>query len=436
MITPTLESIMIKSGPTELIPVIVEAEPDAYNSVVNTVASLGLDRISKTLEALYLKLPALPPFPAPPGLPRGLPSAPFSRQFIPTFNMFSLVVKNMDLDLLASIGGVRAIYYDFPVKGFTAVSSIHKGWISSDMVAKRLGIYEAWKEGYTGRGVKVAVIDTGWSPHFMLPVLSSYAVPPFPPYHDENGHGTWVLAQIGGKRWTAPNGFTCFGLAPNVNLISIKALGFGVGTGTTSGIAKAMEMAYKAKSHIVNMSLGSEGVPEAESPLCKIINQTCNEVIWCIAAGNSGDSGPNTIGTPGVAKNAITVGSYSYIDGDRAHFSSMGPTPDNYIKPDIVSFGGGRSFKPNIRKGEYEEYIVNGTSAGSVLDGSVDVLKDGVEPMEGTSMATPTAAALIALAKQRDPTLNTSKLFRIFSTKGKSKDNKTGWGLMTWEWFT
>ena len=436
MFTPMLEFQMQNAGPTDLIPVIVETTPEKYNIVITKVRQMGLDYITRSLEGAYLKLPSLAPLPTPPGLPRGLPPVPFSRQFIPTFGMFSLVVKNMDLDILASIDGVRMIYYDSPIKAFQAAPLVDKrGWVSSDMVAKRLGVYDAWKSGYTGKGVKVAVIDTGWQPNFMLPMISSYSVPPFPPFQDENGHGTWVLAQIGGKRWTAPNGFVCFGIAPNVSLLSIKAMGFGIGMGSTSGIAKAMEMAYKAGVHIVNMSLGSEGVSEKDSPLCKIINTTSDKIIWAVAAGNSGDRGPNTVGTPGVAKNAITVGSFSYIDADRSHFSSMGPTPDGYTKPDIVCFGGGRSFKPNRQKGEYEEYLVNGTTLGSVLDGSVDLTKEGVEPMMGTSMATPTAVGLIALAKQKDPSLNTQKLFRIFSTKGKSKDNKTGWGLITWEWF-
>jgi hypothetical protein len=60
------------------------------------------------------------------------------------------------------------------------------------------------------------------------------------------------------------------------------------------------------------------------------------------AAGNDGREGYYSIGSPGVSKNALTVGATEFSSGDIntvAYFSSLGPTFDNRIKPDVVAPG-------------------------------------------------------------------------------------------------
>lgn len=397
MIATQLAELLARSSSTEIVPIVIETHPEMLDRVIAKVSEYRLDTVSKTYEGVWCRLrdflPPLPPLPPPPPflplpplpIPPLTPPLPFARLKIPMFNMFNLAVANQDVEIIASIDGVKRIYYDMPMKALQIPLVDMRGWITSEQVWKALGLDRAWAQGYKGKGVKVAVLDTGFQPHSQLPYVESYAVPPFPPYVDENAHGMWCLTHIGGKPWQSPYG-KCFGLAPEVKLIAIKVLGYGIGTGSTSGIAKGMELAIQKGADIVNMSLGSKGVSEVDSPLCTIINATKDKIIWCVAAGNEGNAGAGTIGTPGNALNAITVGSWSYLDNARAHFSSMGPTLDGYTKPEIVCYGAGRAVKPSRLKKEYDEYILAGVSWGAVLDGAVDYVKNAVEAMHGTCL--------------------------------------------------
>ncbi|ANB18357.1 S8 family serine peptidase [Dokdonella koreensis] len=109
------------------------------------------------------------------------------------------------------------------------------------------------------------------------------------------------------------------------------------------------------------------------------------DLIVAIAAGNDGQCCANTnkqIGTPGLAKSPLTIGaSGAGTAGENvAGFSSRGPTIDGRIKPDIMAQGDG---------------IVSSASAGTPPSASC-----GTCTMSGTSMATPTAAGLIALIRE------------------------------------
>ena len=158
------------------------------------------------------------------------------------------------------------------------------------------------------------------------------------------------------------------------------------------------------------MSLGGEGVKDAENPYSDIIESTKDKVLWVIAAGNDGLKGAGTLGTPGTTKGAITVGSMSLIDKARSYFSSLGPSPDGYNKPDIYGFGGGRARVPDIKAGGYDEYLMEFTSFMSLLDGAIDMVPDGVTPLSGTSMATPGVAAVLARVVQKYPDITTDQM--------------------------
>jgi hypothetical protein len=98
------------------------------------------------------------------------------------------------------------------------------------------------------------------------------------------------------------------------------------------------------------------------------------------AASNEGDEGYYSIGSPGVSKNALTVGatrsSSSNDINSLAYFSSLGPTYDNRIKPDVVAPG---------------YYTISASSSGSEIETCA------VTSMAGTSMATPAVRFLFSL---------------------------------------
>jgi subtilisin family serine protease len=203
---------------------------------------------------------------------------------------------------------------------------------------------------------------------------------------------------------------------------------------------KAMEMALEQKADVVSMSLGGDGDAngEVDDPMVKLIEKAAVDypkTIFCIAAGNSGAQGEtqgSTIGIPACAPSALTVGSWSIIDKARAYYSSTGPTMQaKIIKPDIMADGGGMASESGYKQGMGD--IFSGSAFGSQLD-PLDFVMDGFCPLKGTSMATPSVAATIALWKQLVPELRTVDIKQIFTKFGKPKTNANGWGLIDARW--
>ena len=131
------------------------------------------------------------------------------------------------------------------------------------------------------------------------------------------------------------------------------------------------------------MSLGAFGIIEWTSSEEDSVNRMANEMVYnditlFIAAGNS--AGRGTIGTPGSAEDAITVGALDK-DSSIAAYSSQGPTEENRVKPNVA-------------------YV--GSSVMSVAHNTGDQYTD----MSGTSMATPGAAGVAALMLQANPGLS------------------------------
>jgi len=120
---------------------------------------------------------------------------------------------------------------------------------------------EAWEAGHRGSGVRVAVIDTGiLSTHpDLAPNLNTTLSRSFVPGEDYNNppgsHGTHVSGTIA----AADNGIGSIGVAPEVELVSLKALSAVTGSGATSGILQAMVYAADIDADVVNMSLGIPG---------------------------------------------------------------------------------------------------------------------------------------------------------------------------------
>jgi minor extracellular serine protease Vpr len=129
-------------------------------------------------------------------------------------------------------------------------------------------------------------------------------------------HGTHVAGII------AANG-KIKGVAPEAKILAYRALGPG-GGGTTEQVIAAIEQAIKDKVDIMNLSLGND-VNGPDLPISLALNRAVAKGIVAIAA--SGNSGPNqwTVGSPGTASDAISVGAstptmeipYLLIEGSR-----------------------------------------------------------------------------------------------------------------------
>ncbi|EHR59579.1 S8 family peptidase [Saccharomonospora cyanea] len=248
-----------------------------------------------------------------------------------------------------------------------------------DHTVPRIGAPEAWESGFTGEGVTVAVLDTGIDadhPDLDDAVAESEDFTGGGSADDGNGHGTHVAGTIAGDG-TASDG-TYRGVAPDADLAVGKVLN-DAGEGQESWVLAGMEWAAQ-RADVVNMSLGG-GFSDGGDPLSQAVNRLTEETdtLFVVAAGNDGPW-EGTIGSPGAADAALTVGAVDDND-ELAEFSSRGPRlGDNGIKPELTAPGVDVvSARASGTEGEFY------TSAS------------------GTSMATPHvagAAALVAQARQ------------------------------------
>ena len=246
----------------------------------------------------------------------------------------------------------------------------------------QVGAPEAWAAGFTGTGAKVAVLDTGYDANH--PDLAG-VVDAAQDFTDEGigdtvGHGTHVASTIAGSG--AASDGRRKGVAPGARLLIGKVLGeFG---GSEAEVIAGMQWAVDQGADVVNMSLG--GGPSDGTDL---MSQTLNELsdtsgtLFVVAAGNYGAR--ETVGTPGTADRALTVGSVTK-DDQLSVFSSQGPRiGDHGLKPEISAPGSD---------------IVAARAAGTNPDTSVD---EHYTRMSGTSMATPHAAGAAAVLAGQHP---------------------------------
>lgn len=245
-----------------------------------------------------------------------------------------------------------------------------------------IGAPEAWAAGYTGRGVKVAVLDTGIDathPDLVGQIDDRVSFVPGEDTSDINGHGTHVASTIVGTG-AASNG-DYKGVAPDADLIVGKVLGGPEGQGADSWVLAGMQWAAESGADIVSMSLGDSFASDGLDPMSLAVDSLTAQYgsLFVIAAGNAG---PETISSPGAATSALTVGATDKQD-NLAWFSSTGPlTGTGAMKPDLSAPG------------------VDITAARS------QQMPDGegfYRTISGTSMATPHVSGAAAILLQRHP---------------------------------
>lgn len=196
---------------------------------------------------------------------------------------------------------------------------------------------DAWSAGYAGKGVTVAVIDTGldlnnaalthdispWSWNFIANNAN---------VQDDNGHGTAVASQIISKPVNA-NSKALVGAAYDAELMVLKALDAN-GKGAQATLAAAINYAVDHGADVINLSLGGSNDPVILSALNYAAQRG---VIVCMAAGNTGASAPQYPAAYAKASDTtIAVGAVMQaIDGSTAWApttnSAGSITPYNYI---------------------------------------------------------------------------------------------------------
>ncbi len=290
---------------------------------------------------------------------------------------------------------------------WNARGSVDKIWLdgmrkpSLDVSVPQIGAPKAWEAGHTGKGVKVAVLDTGVDathPDLAGKVVDANDFTGENNPDDTHGHGTHVASTIAGTG--AKSGGKFKGVAPEASLLNGKVCGYwGC---PESAIMAGMQWAAESGARVVNMSLGGLDVPEVD-PMEEAVNQLTarHGTLFVVAAGNSG--GDETVGSPASADAALAVGAVDKND-QLAWFSSRGPRlGDSAVKPEITA--------PGVD-------IVAAKDRNGAMNGPGP---DGYQAMSGTSMATPHVAGAAAILAGQRPDLSAAQYKSLLM--GSAKPN-------------
>lgn len=309
------------------------------------------------------------------------------KKFTRVFFGVGLSVPSSALGDIARIPYVKAVHPDKSVRAALGKS------------VTQLGVPEVWQSfGALGQGVRVGVIDTGID--YLHPALGGGFGDGFkviggydfvnddPDPMDDNGHGTHVAGIV------AADTDSIRGVAPKATLYAYKVLGSN-GGGLESDVILAIEKAVDPNGDgdpsdhldIVNLSLGSATGSTTDPGSVAVDNATRLGVLLCVSAGNAGYAqgnhqnnyfldGSGTLGSPGTALLALTVGAVDSTN-QLAPFTSKGPNRHGFgVKPDVVA--------PGVR----------------ILS---TYLNNTYHSLNGTSMAAPMVTGVAALLKSLHP---------------------------------
>jgi subtilisin family serine protease len=254
-----------------------------------------------------------------------------------------------------------------------------------DANLRQVSAPRAWQAGYTGKGVRVAVLDSGIDathPDLAGKVAEAANFSDDADTLDRLGHGTHVASTIAGTG--AASRGERRGVAPDATLLNGKVLDQR-GFGTESQVIAGMEWAAP-RADVINMSLGGFEESDGTDPLSQAVDALTLQhgTLFVISAGNSGPS-DHSVSAPGAAKAALTVGAVDASDRV-ADFSSRGPQVNTYaMKPEIVA--------PGV---SIVAARATGTEGGTPVDAHYT-------SASGTSMAAPHVAGAAAVLVQRHP---------------------------------
>ena len=263
---------------------------------------------------------------------------------------------------------------------------------------------------YTGKGIGVAILDTGIYPHidfdsricaFVDFILNKKIA------YDDNGHGTCVAGILAGSGAASRGKYK--GAAPGCHLVALKVLDR-FGNGNKEDVLKAFEWILcnrqRYNIRIVNISVGTTYRTRSEQDvLVKGVEKLWDEGLVVVAAAGNQGPDPGSVTAPGCSKKIITVGSSDMLSGKRA-VSGRGPTFECVCKPDLVAPG--------------KNIMACSPGAGNLYS-----------MKSGTSMSTPLVSGAIALALEKDPLLTNLEVKMMLRESTEDMGlprNQQGWG--------
>ena len=284
-------------------------------------------------------------------------------------------------------------------------------------------------EGFRGKGMTIAVIDGGYRNADVIPSIQNinilgthdFVCEPRPDIYLDTSHGTGVLSCMG---LNVPNVFV--GTAPEASFWLLRSE-----DGRTEQEVEedywvmAAEFADSVGVDVINTSLGYNNFDDkiTSHKYYELDGKTAfisrgasmladKGIVLVCSAGNSGDEPWKKITPPADADHVLTVGALNR-QLSNANFSSIGPSQDGRVKPDIMAIGN-------------PSYLMYGE--GEIIRAN------------GTSFSSPTACGMVACLWQALPHLTAHELMEVIrqaSDNYEHPDNIYGYGLPNfWKAYT
>ncbi|KAL0484903.1 subtilisin-like serine protease [Acrasis kona] len=285
---------------------------------------------------------------------------------------------------------------------------------------QQINAIQAHQFNLNGRNVTIALLDAGYrldhiafkntrilkTFNFLYNISSVDNTPSDP--ENQRFHGTYVFSTVGGSDPT--NGFYGPAYAANYLLATTET----VSSETIveeDNFMNGVEWAERNGAQVLSASLGYTGWWRPEeldgksAITTRAINWATDRGIVCVvSAGNAGAKG---ISVPADAFNVITVGAVDST-GTIASFSSVGPTYDRRIKPEVSAWG-------------VDTQCANPRGT------------NGYAPVSGTSLSTPLVAGAVAMLLQSHPTWTVAQVREALmstASNAASPNNQIGWGII------
>jgi serine protease AprX len=340
-----------------------------------------------------------------------------------------------DLAVLRAVPGALSVARDYVVQpqslGFDPATQVG----SLTTITQWTGVKNVWKAGYTGKGIDVALLDTGVSPVPALaasdkvvvgPDLSFESQAPNARYLDSYGHGTVMGSIIAGRETARADGTTYandlthfYGIAPDSRLVSVK-LADRRGAVDVSQVIAGMDWVvanrYRVGNiRVINLSYGAKSTLSAQDdPL-----SWAAEAAWkagIVVVASAGNDGQTSVGLASPAFNpwiiavgaTDTKGTATAGDDSVAAFSNTGNGVSR--SPDLLAPGIG---------------IIGASAPGSYIDTTYPKAKigNGFIRGSGTSQAAAVVSGAVALTLSKYPTLTPDEVKRFLARSASTIPN-------------